>query len=209
MKLAVQSRDVIGKKVKYLKQQGLVPGVIYGKHMDTASSVAFDRVQLLKAIRKAGRSTPVELSGDGMEYLVLFHDIQFHPVSDHVLHVDCLAVNKDEKVHAEVPVKLIGEAPFEKNNLGRVQLLITKLEVEALPLDLPHDIIIDISGLEEAGEVLHISDIAVGDNVTLVGDPVLAVLSTVAFKEEAEEEEEVATEGEAGAEGEEAATEEG
>lgn len=197
MKLAVESRSIYKKKVKHLIKDAKVPGVVYGRHLDTPMSVVFDKVQLLKTIKAAGRSTPVELHGEGIDQLILFHDIQLHPVHDGLVHVDCLAVNKNEKTNAEVPVILIGESPFEKNSLGRVQLLITKLEVEALPMDLPHHIEIDISNLVEDGQVLHISDVKVADNVTLLGDPGLAMLSTIAFKEEAEEEEEevVAAEG--------------
>ena len=190
MKLAVESRSIHKKKVKHLRKDAKVPGIVYGRHLDTPISVVFDKVQLLKTIKAAGRSTPVELHGEGIDQLVLFQDIQLHPVHDALVHVDCLAVNKDEKTNAEVPVKLVGESPFEKNSLGRVQLLITKLEVEALPMDLPHHIEIDISNLVEDGQVLHISDVKVADNVTLLGDPELAMLSTIAFKEEAEEEEE-------------------
>jgi large subunit ribosomal protein L25 len=124
----------------------------------------------------------------------MIYDVQYHPVSDHVIHVDCLAVNKDEKTTAEVPVILVGESPFESNNLGRVQLIRSRLEVEALPLDLPHHIEVDVSNLTEEGQVLHISDIIVSDKVTLVDDPTLTVISTVAFSEEVEEEEEVIVE---------------
>lgn len=188
MKLAVETRTLLGKSVKELRQAAKVPGVIYGRHLDTPISVVFDKVQLVKTVQKAGRSTPVELSGDGIDQLILFHDIQLHPVSDHLIHIDCLAVDKSEKTRAEVPVTLVGVSPFEKNSLGRVQLLKTSLEVEALPLDLPHHIEIDISGLEEEGQVLHVSDVVVGDKVEIMDDPALALLSTVAFKEEAEEE---------------------
>ena len=187
MKLSVQKRTLFGKKVKSLKKQSLVPGIVYGKHVDTPIPVAFDRVQLVKAIQKAGKNTPVELQWDGIDELVLFHDIQLHPVTDRVIHVDCLGVNKNELVHAEVPVVLVGESPFEKNGLWRVQLLRNTLEVEALPMDLPADIKIDVSSLTDDGMVLHISDITVWDKVTLIGDAELTVLSTVAFKTETEE----------------------
>lgn len=107
MKLAVEKRTLLGKKAKILKKQAKVPGVIYGRHLSTPLSVTFDKVQLVKAVKAAGRSTPVELSGDGIDELVLFHAVQFDSVSDHVTHIDCLAVNKDEKVSAEVPLKLV------------------------------------------------------------------------------------------------------
>ena len=186
----------MGKKVKLLRKQSLVPGIIYGKHVDVPVPVVFDRVQLIKAIHEAGKNTPVELQWEGIDELVLFHDIQLDPVTDRVIHVDCLAVSKDETVRAEVPVVLVGESPFEKNNLWRVQLLRNTLEVEALPMNLPADIKIDISSLTEDGMVLHISDITVWDKVTLLGDPELTVLATVAFEEESEESTEEATESE-------------
>lgn len=191
MKLAIKNRSITGKQVRNLRKEDIIPGVVYGRHLEEPVSVSFDRIQLLKAIRKAWTSTPVVLKGDGEEHLVLFHDIQFHPVSDAVLHVDCLAVNKNEVTYAEVHLKLVGESPFEENSLGRVQLLIDMVEVEALPLDLPHDIEVDISWLDHDGQILHLRDLVVSDKVTLLGDPDLAIASTIAFREEVEEEEEV------------------
>lgn len=117
MKLETQPRTVTGKKGKLLRKAGLVPGIIYGRHLTTSIVVSFDKIQLVKAIHTAGRSTPVELTGDNVDHLILFHDIQLDPVTDHVIHVDCLAVRKDEKVRAQVPVVLTGVSPFVKNNL--------------------------------------------------------------------------------------------
>lgn len=194
MKLAVDPRSVVWKKVKDLRKQSKVPGVIYGRHLDTPVSISFDKVEFVRAFKAAGNSTPISLHGEWINQLVMIYDVQYHPVSDHVIHVDCLAVNKDEKTTAEVPVILVGESPFESNNLGRVQLIRSRLEVEALPLDLPHHIEVDVSNLTEEGQVLHISDIIVSDKVTLVDDPTLTVISTVAFSEEVEEEEEVIVE---------------
>lgn len=118
----------------------------------------------------------------------MVQELQLHPVSDHLTHIDLLAVNKDEKVTAEVPVVLVGESPYEKSNLGRVQLILSNIEVEALPLDLPHDITIDVSTLTEEGQVIHLSDIDLGDKVEFVDDLSRTILTTVAFVEEEEEE---------------------
>ncbi len=124
--------------------------------------------------------------------MILFHDIQLDPVTDHVIHVDCLAVKKDEKVRALVPVIMIGLSPFVKNNLGTIQLIKAQLEVEAFPLDLPHNIQIDVSNLEHVGQAIHISDLKLGDKIELVGDPTETILSTVEFQEEEVEETPVA-----------------
>lgn len=85
--------------------------------MDTPESFTVSRIDFLKVFSKTGKSTPIEVSGDGMDHLVLVHDYQTDPVSDYLIHVDLLAVNKDEKVRAEVPLVIIGESPFEKNAL--------------------------------------------------------------------------------------------
>lgn len=188
MKLSVQSRDVFGKKVKYLRQSGMVPGVIFGKHLDDSASITVNKIDFLRVFAKTGKSTPIEVEGDGMEYLVLVSELQLDPVSDHLMHVDLLAVNKDEKVTAEVPVILEGESPFEKNALGRVQLILSFIEVEALPLDLPQNITIDVSALEEEWQAIHLSDIDLGEKVEFVDELSRTVLTTVAFSEEEEEE---------------------
>lgn len=115
MKLSVQKRAVFGKKIKSLRREALIPGIVYGKHVSTPLPLVFDKVQLVKTVQKAGKNIPVELQGEGVDELVLFHDIQLDPVTDQIIHVDCLAVNKNELVSAEVPVVLIGESPFEKD----------------------------------------------------------------------------------------------
>ena len=200
MKLTVQSRDITGKKVKLMRKEWIVPGVIYGKHLDEASSFAVSRIDFLRVFAKTWRSTPIEIDGESGDHLVLVQELQLDPVSDHLIHIDLLAVNKDEKVTAEVPVVLTGVSPFEKNGLGRVQLILNNIEVEALPLDLPHNITIDISELTEEGQVIHLSDVDLWDKVVFVDDLSRTILTTTAFAEE--EEEEVIAEGEEGAEGE-------
>ncbi|USN55669.1 MAG: 50S ribosomal protein L25 [Candidatus Peribacteria bacterium] len=156
--------------------------MIYGKHLDSGITVSVDKVQLVKVYHKAGRSTPIELKGGDIDQLVLFHDLHLNPITDHVMHVDFLAVNKDEKVEAEVPLILVGESPVETDNLGRVQLLKNTVQVEALPLELPHDIKIDISQLKEVGDILFIKDIHLDGKVEILDDEELAIASAVAIK---------------------------
>ncbi len=115
MKLTVSSRDVMGKKVKNLRNQGVIPAVVYGKHLATSLHISIEKLPLLRAYEGAGMSTPVEISGDGINQLVLFHNLQLDPVTDRLMHVEFLAVNKDEEVSAEVPLILVGVSPFEKS----------------------------------------------------------------------------------------------
>ncbi len=166
--------------------------------MPIASSVMFPKLDFLRIFEKAWKSTAIEVVWDE-EHLVLVHDFQLHPVTDTLMHVDLLAVNKDEKVAASVPVILIWESPFEKNGLWSVQLILSEIEVEAFPLDLPHDIKIDVSHLTEDGQVIHLSDIALWDTVSFVDELSRTVVTTALFAEESDEEA-VAGDGEEGAE---------
>jgi len=92
----------------------LIPGIIYGKHLKAPIAVACKRNDLIKKYKEAGYSTPLTLTGDNLDQLVLIQDIQVDPVSDILLHIDFLAVNKDEKVTTEIPIKITGESPVEK-----------------------------------------------------------------------------------------------
>lgn len=188
MKLSVESRSVFWKKVSVLRKEGMIPAVIYGNHLETAIPVSINKIQAVKMYRKAWSSTPIEVTGDGIDYLVLIQEIQLHPVSDHLIHMDLIAVNKDEKVTAEVPLIIEWTSPFEKANLGRARLVKDSLEIEALPMNLPHDIKVDVSGITEDGQVIFAKDLKIPSNVELISDPDLAVVVSAAYKTAAEDE---------------------
>lgn len=194
MKLSVEPRSVFGKKARALRKGGMIPAIIYGNHLESAIPVSINKVQAVKIYREAGSSTPVEVTWEWIDHLVLIQEIQLHPVSDHLIHMDLIAVNKDEKVTAEVPLIIEWVSPFEKANLGRARLVRDTLEVEALPLDLPHDIKIDVSGIEEDGQVIFAKDLTIPSNVELISDPELAVVVSAEYKTEAEDD--VSEEGE-------------
>ena len=113
MELIVTSRQ--DKKAKDLRKEGLIPGIVYGKHLASPIAIACKRNDLIKKYKEAGYSTPLTITGDGINQLVLIQDIQLDPVTDVLLHIDFLAVNKDEKVTTEIPVIMIGESPIEKS----------------------------------------------------------------------------------------------
>lgn len=182
--LAVSLRTLQGKKVKSLKKEGLVPAVIYGKHMKSPISISLNKNDFLRTYRKGGTSTAITLKGDKINELVLISDIQLDPVSDFVVHVDFHAVKADEKVTAEVPVVLVGTPIVEKNNEGRVQAILSTIEVEAFPQDLPHDISIDVSHMEHIHDVIFVKDLKFSDKVTVMIDPEQPVVTVVTFSDE-------------------------
>ena len=177
MELQVTNRTVFGKKVNWLRKEGFVPGVIYGKYIKTPMSIQFEKNAFLKTYRQAGESTPVDLQGDSSE-LVLIHSVDTDPVTDGVIHVDFLAVNANEKVRASVEIVLVGEAPVEKGWLWSVQLVKDFVTVEALPRDLPHNIEVDISGMATLQDGVFVWDLKVSDKVEIIDDadqPIVAV----------------------------------
>ena len=191
MKLSVKKREIHGKKVKSLRAQGLVPAVIYGKHVK-AESISCVKNDLLKVYRTAWYSTPVELTGD-VDHLVLINSLQLDPVSDEIISADFLAVSRTEKVAAKIPVVTFGESQLEKLNEGKIMLIKDEVEVEAFPQDLPSKFEVDISVLETVNDVFFVKDLKVSDKVTILDDPELPILTVSVLEDEpAEEGEEAA-----------------
>ena len=186
MKLSVKKREIHGKKVKNLRAQGLVPAVIYGKHVQ-AESISCVKNDLLKVYRTAWYSTPVELTGD-VDHLVLINSLQLDPVSDEIISADFLAVSRTEKVAAKIPVVTFGESQLEKLNEGKIMKVRDEVEVEAFPQDLPSKFEIDISVLQTVNDVFFIKDLKVSDKVTILDDPELPILTVSVLSDEAEEE---------------------
>ncbi len=186
MKLSVKKRDIRGKKVKSLRTQGLIPAVIYGKHVQP-ESISCVKNDLLRIYRVAWYSTPVELTGD-VNHLVLINSLQLDPVSDEIISADFLAVSKTEKVSAKIPVVTFWESQLEKMNEGKIMQIRDEIEVEALPQDLPSKIEVDISVLQTVNDVFFVKDLKVSDKVTILDDPELPILTVSVIEDEPAEE---------------------
>jgi large subunit ribosomal protein L25 len=209
--LTVSPREVLGKKVKALRRSGVTPANIYGHNVDSvAIQVSTD--ELKHVIKTAGRNEIVYLRLDGDEPRPTFvRDIQHHPIADRILHVDFFQISLKEKVRMDVPIHVIGLAPAVDTFGGILVTSLDHISVEALPTDVPSSIEIDVSGLAEIDQAVHVSDLDIPEDVTLLTDPeqVIAKVSPPAVEivEEVEEEEGEAAEGEEGEEGAEAPAE--
>jgi len=186
MELTIQRRDITGKKVQALRKANLVPGIIYGKHLDAPIMISCDKTAFIKAYKQGWSATAITLKGDSVKELALVQDIQLDPVNDYVLHVDFHAVKADEKVHVSVPVVLIGASSVEKLGEGKVQLVKDTIEVEAFPQDLPHDVTIDISTIATINDVVFVKDIDLGNKVSVLTDPEQALVTVVVIEDEVE-----------------------
>ncbi len=187
MKLTVQSREITGKKVKQLRRQDIIPAVIYGKHTKEAILISCNKNEFLKLFKKAWHSTPITITWEWIDQLALIHDIQVDPVTDFLSHIDFLAVSRDEKVTAEIPVILIWESNIEKLWEWKIQLLKDTVEVEAYPQDLPHEIKIDISTIQKMSDVIFVKDLDVWSKVEILEDQEQPMVTVMIFTEEVEE----------------------
>lgn len=191
MKLNVETREVRGKDVKKLRREGKIPAIIYGKHMENSISIICDKNEFVKLYRKSWSSTPITLSGEWIDEMVLVHDYQLDPVSDVVLHVDFLALTKWEKVSAEVSIIMTGDelSPIVKAGDGSIQLVKDSLAIEALPKDLIKEIIVDVSNIDDVNTVLFVKDLDIPSWVEIKDDLDLSVISVFDLKKWAEVEE--------------------
>lgn len=207
--LTLQNREVVGKAVKHLRREGQTPAVIHDHGRDSIHVMA-PTIQMNKVYQQAGKHHPVNLTVDGKHYLAIIRDANFEPRKNTLRHVVFNAIEQNKPVETEVPVTFLGENEAEKVGLMLLRQVET-VAVKALPKDLPDEVTVDISGLKEIGDRLHVSDIVVPAGVELLTEPenpVAVVEESRAHAAEEAEEEAEAAEGEAGEGKDEAADEE-
>lgn len=186
--LKAQKRTVIGRKVKSLRKDGQIPGTVYGKGVKSIS-VSVSTKEFTKLYGEVGETGLVELALDGDVRPTLVHTVQKNPVSGELLHIEFHQVNLKQKVHAKVPLELVGEAAAVAQKTGVLLTLVDEVEVEALPTDLPDKLTIDISALAQVNQELKVSDIKVPAGVAVLTDANLSVVkvgSLVSREAEAE-----------------------
>jgi large subunit ribosomal protein L25 len=174
--LTAQSRDTFGRKVKKLRVEGMIPATVYGKKSKSAS-LTVDAANFAKTYAEAGETGLVELSvGDGLTRHVLVHHVQKHPVTGAILHVEFHEVDLKEKVHANVPVVLVGESPAVSEKRGVLLSILDEVEVEALPTDLVEHIEVDVSVLSGVGQEVKVKDLAVPHGLSVLNDAELTIV---------------------------------
>jgi large subunit ribosomal protein L25 len=156
-KLEATVRTVLGRKVKKLRREGLIPATIYGHKFDSIS-VQVDGKSFNKLFEHVGESGLVDLVVGENTYPVIFRNPQYHPVWGDLIHIDCYKVNLKEKITASVPIEFVGESLAVKE--GKILVPVTEeIEVEALPADLPEKITVDLGALETLESVVTVADL--------------------------------------------------
>ena len=189
-KIEVQKRDISNKKsdVKALRHAGKIPGVYYSH--DSKSSIAFTVDQ--KMLREALKSTSqvYKISVGGKDRDVIMKSIQYHPISENILHIDLYGVKMDTQVSLKVPILFVGQCEGVKAG-GVLNQNLTELEVSCLPSNIPQNIEVDVSNLN-IGDFIRLTEISVDSTITLVGDAELLIASvTLPTKVEEETTEEI------------------
>lgn len=211
IKLSAEERKILGKKIKKIRKEGLLPANLFGKKIKSIA-LQLPLSDFQKAFEEAGETGLIDLKVGESTHPVLIHHLQTNPVTGAFLHADFHEVSLTEKTTAKVPVVLTGEAPAITQGLGVLINPISEIEVEALPQDLPENLMVDISKLEAVDQAITIADLKVDSKIEVKVAPEEIVVKIGPLeKEEVVEapaaEGEVAAEGEAVAEGEAPTTE--
>ena len=198
--LTSQPRDIIGRKVKKLRAQGLVPAHVFG-HEIKSENISIDEKDFKTIYHKVGETGIINLKLDTREYPVLVKGLHLDPVSLKILHVDFYKVNLSEKVKVQVPLEVVGESRAVETKVGLLLTPISEVEVEALPANLPEKIEVNIESLKEVGDTITVADLKVDDKIEILSDAELVVASIGEFvtKEMEEAEAQVEAEAEAAA----------
>lgn len=182
--LEATSRDVKSNGKKSVNKEKVIPAVVYG-HGLKSQSIAIPVISFEKIFKKAGTNTLVTLNLGSDKRQVLIYDYQRDPVSDQFIHVDFYAVRMDEKIEATVPLRFIGVSLAVKDKGGVMVKNMEDVKVKCLPVDLPHDIEVDLSVLNTFEDRIRISDLKVGAGVEiLVDDKRQVVANAILPKEE-------------------------
>jgi large subunit ribosomal protein L25 len=194
--LKATKREVTGKKVGALRRQGKLPAIMYG-HLIETTPIVLNAVEVLPKLATLTSSSTLTIDLDGKEYPARVAEKQRDPIKRHLIHLDLQVISLTEKMRAKVGIELAGTAPAVKLANAVIHIVLTELDVESLPHDLPERFIVDISGLGEIGDSIRVQDIARADGVDILNGPEEVIVTASAPKgEEVVEEvaEEVAAE---------------
>jgi len=185
--LKATKRNVTGKQVKALRREGQLPAVIYGRHVEPVS-VSLEAHSANLALAKLTSSSLVTLDVDGEQYFALVREKQRNYIKGNLTHVDFLALDLNETIRTKVRLHFTGVSGAVKDYSAVLIHRIDALEVECLPVDLPERINVDISPLQQIGNSIRVSDVALSDKVKVLNDADDIIIIATLAKEEAADE---------------------
>lgn len=177
--IEAKTREVIGKKVKALRREGLLPAVIYGSDIKPIP-LTLSTKDVMQTLSEIGANTLVTIKLGKKEHLALVRDIQREVIMRDLLHIDFQAVSLEENITSTVPVLTVGEAPAVKELNALLIVSLEELEIEAKAKDLPDTISVDISELVDIGDNIRVKDLVIPGDVTILEDPEETVIVVAA-----------------------------
>jgi len=189
IQLKANKRKILGKKVKQLRRRGLIPTILYGHGIDPLPLEVEERA-LRRTLAQAGGSRLIALRVGRARKprMILAREIQQDPITRALLHADFYEVRMEEKVTTEVPLVFVGESPIVERGEGILFHGLESVEIECLPGDLIQSIEVDLTGLEEIDQALHVRDLKVGPNIEIVTDLEELIVKVLPPEEEMVEE---------------------
>jgi large subunit ribosomal protein L25 len=172
IELEVATREVLGKKVRFLRRQGTTPVHLFG-HGIESEALQCDTAQLQRVLAQAGRTKLIDLKLDKAKKprKIVIREIQRDPQTGDLLHVDFYQVRMAEKIKVEVPIVLVGEAPALKLKENMLVQDLTSLTIESLPDEIPASVELDLSLLTEVEQLIRVKEIILSEGVTVLTDP--------------------------------------
>jgi len=177
IELKVTSREILGKKVRFLRRQGVIPVHLYGPGIESMA-LQCDTTELQRVLDEAGKTQLISLKIDNEKKprTVVVHEVQIEPQTGESLHVDFYQVKMAEKVKVEIPIVLVGEAPALKLKENMLVQELNTLSVECLPAKIPPSVELDLNSLTESEQAVRVKDIELDREVTVLNDPELVMV---------------------------------
>lgn len=172
IELQTATRKILGKKVKFLRRQGVIPVHLFGHGVESLS-LQSEAAQLQRVLAKAGKTKIVslKLDKDKKPRNVMIRETQRDTLTGELLHVDFYQVRMTEKIQVDIPILLVGEAPALKSKDNMMAQELYNLTIESLPDKIPPSVELDVSSLAEAEQSIHVRDITLAEGITIINDP--------------------------------------
>ena len=169
LSIGLDKREITGKKVAELRRTGITPIHMYGAEIDSMT-LQCESVQIDRLVLQAGTNIPVtvSVSGNDDDHLCFVREIQYHPVTEKILHVDFIKVSAEQKVRVEVPVRVEGMSPAVRTMGGTLLQPLQSVTVEALPMDIPAVLQLQAELLLDFETNLYVQDIPTSGDLTII-----------------------------------------
>ncbi|HOO39149.1 MAG TPA: 50S ribosomal protein L25 [Deltaproteobacteria bacterium] len=190
--LDIDARSARKKKVRSLRREGIIPGVIYGKGIESIP-VQVNEKDFERVYKKSHGTAIIDAAVGGKTIHLLIHEIQRDTLSQDINHIDFLKVDLRRDVTVDIPLVFVGESSVEKEGRGKIGQETTSISIKCSPKNIPSEIEVDISTLQDKHDVIHASDLKLPEGSTLAHgvseDKVIATVVPAKFVEAAGEEE--------------------